>query len=77
VRTGDYAWVGLAAGVLVYDVCCPKGEMLSEASARYSSTPRRAPRAAWYTTVVYIAGHLMHVWGPYDPLTRIATAFDR
>lgn len=58
MQPGDRAWVALGAGVLVYDVCCPKGEMLSEASARYSVTHR----AAWYGTVIYIAGHLMHVW---------------
>jgi hypothetical protein len=73
VQTADKAWIGLAAGVIAYDVCCPKGEMLSEASARYS----RTHRGLWYTTVIYIAGHLMHVWGRYDPLTRLATNLGR
>lgn len=64
----------LAAGVAVWDVIAPRGEMLSDASARYTKT---AP-LLWGTTVVYVAGHLIHVWPKkYDLLSVIATAFNR
>lgn len=73
METGDYAWLALAAGVAAYDVRCPRGQMLSERSASYSERHR----VLWTTTVVYFAGHLLHVWGPNDPLTRLAKAFGR
>lgn len=72
METGDYAWLALAVGVLVYDVRCEKGQMLSERSAVYAVRHR----VLWTTTVVYFAGHLLHVW-PYDPLARLAKALGR
>lgn len=74
LRPSDRAWITLAAGVLAWDALCPRGEMLSEASARYSD----AHRAVWCTTIVYVGGHLMHVWPErYDPLSRLAAALGR
>lgn len=73
MRTSDRAWLTLAAGVVAYDVLCPRGEMLSEASARYTEQQR----LAWTATVIYIAGHLLHVWGERDPLTLAAKALGR
>lgn len=73
METGDYAWIALGAGVLVYDARCSKGQMLSERSAVYTERHR----VLWTTTVVYFAGHLLHVWGECDPLTRLAKAFGR
>lgn len=73
MRPADRAWLTLAAGVIAYDACCPRGEMLSEASARYTDSHR----LVWSATVLYFAGHLLHVWGQHDPLTRLAAALGR
>jgi hypothetical protein len=74
VQPADRAWVALAAGVLAWDVVCPPQQMLSQASARYKA----AHPIAWQATIVYVAGHLAHVWPQrYDPLSRLATAFGR
>ncbi len=74
MRPSDRAWLVLGAGVLVWDVCCPRGEMLSEASARYADA-----RPVWSRAViVYTAGHLMHVWPQrVDLFTRVAAALRR
>lgn len=73
MRPADRAWLTLAAGVAAWDALCPRGEMLSEASARYTETHR----FVWSATVLYFAGHLLHVWGERDPLTRLATKLGR
>lgn len=66
----DHAWLALAAGVAVWDVCCPRGETLSEGMSRYH---RRRP---WLTRIVvsYIAAHLLD-WVPdrFDLLHRATT----
>ncbi|ORV92822.1 hypothetical protein AWC11_07425 [Mycobacterium interjectum] len=58
MRPSDRAWLTLAAGVLAWDTLCPRGEMLSEASARYTA----AHRVLWPAAIIYTAGHLMHAW---------------
>lgn len=58
MRPSDRAWLTLAAGVLAWDALCPPGEMLSEASSRYTA----AHRVLWPAAILYTAGHLMHVW---------------
>jgi hypothetical protein len=74
MRPGDRAWLTLAAGVLAWDVLCPHGEMLSEASARYAKTKPILSRVV----IGYTAGHLMHVWPErVDLFTRSAKAFGR
>lgn len=74
LRPSDKAWLALAAGVAAWDVACPRGEMLSEASARYT----RAHRVLWPAVIVYTAGHLMHVWpARVDLFTMSARAFGR
>lgn len=74
LRPGDKAWLALAAGVLAWDWMCPRGEMLSEASARYKA----ARPVLWPAAIVYTAGHLWHVWPEeYDLFTRAARLFGR
>lgn len=74
MQTADRAWIGLAAGVILYDAACPRGQLLSQASARYS----QRHRILWPATVIYVAGHLCHYWPErYDPLSRLATALGR
>lgn len=74
MRPADRAWLVLGAGVIAWDVACPRGEMLSEASSRYA----RAQPLLWKSGVIYIAGHLMHVWPEkVDLLSRLATALGR
>lgn len=74
MRPSDKAWLTLAAGVVAWDVLCPRDEMLSEASARY----RAAQPVVWPLVICYTAGHLMHIWPrEADLFTRIAEAFGR
>lgn len=73
MQAADRAWIALGVGVAVWDIWCPPGQMLSEASYRYTQTHR----LAWTTTVVFVAGHLLHVWGRRDPLTQLAKHFGR
>lgn len=73
MRPSDKAWLLLAAGVAAWDVLCPRGEMLSEASERYG---RRHP-LLWGGLVVYTAGHLLHVWPRrFDAFTAAASIWD-
>lgn len=74
MRTADRAWIALGVGVAAYDVLCPRGEMLSEASARYATVRP----LLWHGTIIYIAGHLMHVWPErVDFLSGLAKVFGR
>lgn len=64
----------MGAGIILWDVVAPKGEMLSDASARYTTTRP----LLWHTLVIYIAGHLIHVWPKRcDPLSVLATSLGR
>lgn len=63
----DWAWIGLAIGVGVWDLSCPKNHTLSEAMTRYH---RAKP---WLTRllIAYLVGHLLDWWPrPLDPLTQ-------
>lgn len=74
LRPSDKAWIVLGAGVLVWDVCCPRGEMLSEASARYTAGRPVLSRLL----IGYVAVHLMHVVPQrWDPLSRLAEIVGR
>ncbi|OIN79786.1 DUF7427 family protein [Mycobacterium malmoense] len=74
MRPSDKAWLALAAGVLAWDAVCPRGEMLSEASARYMGARPILTGAI----IIYTAGHLMHVWPRRgDLFTMSATLFGR
>lgn len=74
MRPSDRAWIALAAGIITWDACCPIGEMLSEASARYT----RSHPVVWPLVVGYTAGHLVHVWPErFDLFTRLARLLGR
>ncbi|MEE3066549.1 MAG: hypothetical protein VYA67_21845 [Actinomycetota bacterium] len=74
LRPSDKAWLALAAGVIAWDAACPAGEMLSEASARYT----RARPIVWPAGIIYTAGHLMHIWpARFDLFTLVAKLFGR
>jgi hypothetical protein len=54
LRPADRAWITLGAGVVAWDMACPRGEMLSEASARYAKSH---PILA-YAVIGSVAAHL-------------------
>lgn len=70
MRSGDYAWLAMAAAILVYEVAAPRGELLTQAADRYRA---RRP-VATYLVIAYIAGHLTRIWPQrLDPLTRLSS----
>jgi hypothetical protein len=73
MRPADRAWIVLATGVIAYEALCPRGELLSEASARYTKAT-----VAWPLVVIYVAGHLVHIWPTRcDPLSVLARSLGR
>lgn len=69
MRAGDYAWLGLTVGVVVYEAAAPTGELLSEAADR----ARTAHHVLVPAAILYVAGHLLRIWPKQvDPLTRLA-----
>lgn len=74
MQPGDRAWLVVPLYVALWDALCQRGQMLSERSLEY----RKAHPVLWCGLVVYVAGHLMHVWPVRcDPLTRLALSFGR
>lgn len=64
--TAGKAWIGLAAGVVAYDILCPEGEMLSEGVDRGLEANRTATIAAVGVTAL----HLLNVLPPsVDPFS--------
>lgn len=63
----DWAWIGLAVGVGVYDMASPPGHTLSEGMTRYHRTRPWLTRAI----IAYLVAHLLD-WLPdrLDPLTQ-------
>jgi hypothetical protein len=59
VRPSEKAWLGLAAGVLVYDTFCPEGETLSEGVDRALAHP--LSRAATIGAIAITGAHLLNV----------------
>ena len=69
LRPGDIAWIVLVAGVVLYEVCSPEDELLSDAADRYMY------RRPWVTRLVVssVALHLTnHLPDRVDPLHLIA-----
>lgn len=74
MRAGDWAWSAIAAGVIVYEASCPRGELLSEAVDRY----RRHRPVVTHLTVGYLALHLLRRWpARADPLSLLADRLRR
>jgi hypothetical protein len=69
VKHGDVAWIALAAGIVLYEVAAPKGELLSEAVDRY----RRHHPFVTNGVIAYLSLHLLRQWPRrIDPLTQLA-----
>lgn len=73
MKAADYGWLGVAAGVVGYEIAASSRrhdwELLSEAVDRYRI---RYPLLT-YLTVVYLAGHLTRLWPVrLDPLSYLA-----
>ena len=74
MKPSDYAWVTLGAGVLAWDVLCPKGELLSQAVDRYRQ------HRPWLThlVIIYVALHLTRTWPRrIDPLHQLSNRLGR
>lgn len=74
LRPGDWAWVALATGVVVYEVMAPEEELLSEAVDRYLMRRKILTTG----TVLYVAAHLVN-WLPnsVDIFHRLAVLSGR
>lgn len=71
-RPSTLAWGAIGAGVLAYEVLCPKGETLSERLDSPLEKPMK--RAAIMTAIGVTALHLSNmIPNPqkYDPFTRL------
>jgi hypothetical protein len=68
---GDRAWLALAVLVLIYEISCREGELLSQAVDRYLE------RHPWLTRFVVIqtALHLLNVYDAAPPYVRHLDAF--
>lgn len=55
MRPSGKAWVALIVGVVLWDVLCEPGEMMSEASARYA----KAHPVMAYLVIGSVAAHLV------------------
>lgn len=74
MRAGDWAWLTLTAGVVVYELVAPPGQLLSEMMDVY----RAAHPLTINCVIVYLAGHLTRVWpASVDPLTVLASWWAR
>ena len=75
LRQGDLGWLGLAAGVVAYELAADDGELLSEAVDRYLTH-----RPVLTTTVIAVtAAHLANLIRPaeLDPFTLAFAALRR
>lgn len=76
LRAGDWAWIGIAAGVVGYEVSASRRgyELLSEAVDRY----RILYPVAVNVTILYLAAHLLRIIPRrIDPLYILATRWNR
>lgn len=74
MRPAAKAWIALAAGIIWWDVTCPRGETLSAACR----DARRIAPVTVTSAVVYLALHLLG-WLPHeaDPLQRLPDCWKR
>lgn len=71
IRPAHRAWIGLATGVALWDLLCPKGETLTAGMAAWKT---QAPLAVT-AVVVVTAGHLLGLWPErVDPFQWVAVA---
>lgn len=68
MHAGDYAWIAIAVFVIIYELTCPTGQLLSQAMDGYRTGH---PVLVW-VTILYLAGHLLRVWpARIDPLSLL------
>jgi hypothetical protein len=74
LQYGDKGWLAVLGVVVAVEAKAPRGQLLSEAAARYK---RRSP----VITALVIGGLALHLYGllpkSIDPLHRLAAAFGR
>lgn len=58
MTSADRAWCVLAAGVVIYDVCAPTGETLSEGADRYLLRNRWLTRGVAFVITL----HVCNLW---------------
>ena len=69
MKPADVAWLTLAAGIVVYEIAAPPGELLSEGVDRY------LVRRPWLTraVVAVVAAHLLNlIPDRLDPIHQAA-----
>ena len=77
MRPSERAWLGLGAGIAVYEVLCPRGETLSECvDAALEGSP--LTRAVTLGAIGVTALHLANLLPPkYDPFSHALKWKDR
>ena len=74
MKHGDAAWAAIGLAVLVYELCAPPGQLLSEAVDKY----RIRHPILTNSLIVFLAGHLLRIWPRHiDPLHQLAVRANR
>lgn len=55
----DWAWITMAAGIVAYEIACPPGELLSDATTRYGQSHMFLSSAV----IGVVAVHLLRTTG--------------
>jgi hypothetical protein len=74
LQPSDVAWIGLGLGVIAWDLLCPDGEMLSEASRRYAKNHQLVA----FGVVASVGAHLLDLiprWA--DPIHWVGVGLRR
>lgn len=77
-HASNYAWAGLAAGIIIYEYYCPDGETLSEGFDRFLKHP--VGKLAAIGSVALVGAHLLNIYEHFDleqldPIHRLADTF--
>lgn len=68
MTAGDRAWLALAAGVITYELACPRGQLLSQRVDAYRDTRPLLTLGV----IIYLAAHLARALPRrVDPLHRL------
>jgi hypothetical protein len=60
--TAKRGWLAIAAGVVAYELACPKGELLSEGGDRLIERHKTVGKAAIVGTGLVLTGHIANVF---------------
>jgi hypothetical protein len=69
--TARRAWAGLAAGVIAYEIACPKGELMSEGVDRALETHKVLTTLAIGATALHLLNMIPEQYDPFHRLSRI------